>query len=58
MPGIVCGYSLPKRKIAQALSWLAENTVGSWSTAALPLRTALMADGSAAERPRQTWSMT
>jgi len=54
MPGIVCGYSLPKRKIAQALSWPAENTVGSWSTAALPLRTALMADGSAAERPRQT----
>src|ERR1700761_7001382 len=53
IPGIVCGYSLPNRKIAQALSCPAENTVGNWSIAALPSRTALMADGSAAERPRQ-----
>ena len=42
------------RKMAQAASCPAENTVGSLSTAALPLLTALIPEGSAADRPRQT----
>src|SRR5471030_174298 len=58
MPGKTLGYSGPKRKIAQAASWPAEKTGGVLSTAVLPSFTLLMIDGSAAERPRETWSIT
>jgi hypothetical protein len=58
MPSKTFGYSGPKRKIAHAASWPAEKIGGIWSGGVLPSLTLLKVDGSVAERPRATWSIT
>src|SRR6267154_2883179 len=58
MPSKTFGYSGPKRKIAHAASWPAEKIGGIWSGGVLPSLTLLKVDGSLAERPRATWSIT
>src|SRR3981081_3674153 len=58
MPSKTFGYSGPQRKIAHAASWPAEKIGGIWSGGVLPSLTLLKVDGSVAERPRATWSIT